>query len=108
MSHDDVTIDKNGGDNIPSHHERVEVEGVWQIVLVVFLVKFYYYYFFKWAASKLYIFHHFIVHTSHTIFIWEIGDIYVTERLSCFGIEDCFALNCTLKFTYSSQERNAQ
>ena len=41
MSHDDVAVDKNGGDNVqglPSHHERVEVEGVWQIVLVVFLV----------------------------------------------------------------------
>ena len=49
-SHNDVTHndggvtlvdknDKNGVDAIPSHHERVEVEGVWQIVLVVFLVR---------------------------------------------------------------------
>jgi hypothetical protein len=43
VTHDvSVTLDKNdksGVDAIPSHHERVEVEGVWQIVLVVFLVR---------------------------------------------------------------------
>ena len=26
------------------------------------------------------------------------GDINVTDRESCLGLEDCFALNCTLKF----------
>ena len=31
--------DKNDVDAIPSNHERVEVEGVWQIVLVVFMVR---------------------------------------------------------------------
>jgi hypothetical protein len=31
--------DKNGVDAVPSNHERVEVEGVWQIVLVVFMVR---------------------------------------------------------------------
>ena len=37
---DDV-VDKNDKSvvgAIPHHHERVEVEGVWQIVLVVFMV----------------------------------------------------------------------
>ena len=31
--------------------------------------------------------------------------IYVTERKPCFDLEDCFALNCTLKFTCSSQQK---
>ena len=45
-SHENVdknVVDKNvvidGDSGLPSHHERVEVEGVWQIVLVVFLVR---------------------------------------------------------------------
>ena len=30
--------------------------------------------------------------------------MYVAERISRFGLEDCFALNCTLKCNCSSRE----
>ena len=33
------------------------------------------------------------------------NNIYVRERNSNFGIEDCFALNCTLKYCCISQEK---
>ena len=31
--------------------------------------------------------------------------MYVTERISNFVIEDCFVINCTLKFCCISQEK---
>ena len=31
--------------------------------------------------------------------------MHVTERYCNFGIEDCFALNCTLKYCRISQEK---